>query len=141
MQSAYRQLSFGQSETNKVSAPPTISIVDDDAWAREGIKDLVASLGYHTLTFASAEEFLESGCVAMTACVISDLQMPGLSGLDLQRHLADCAHKPSIILVTAYPDEKCRTRALDAGARGFLVKPFDEKSLMRCLHEAAGLPI
>ena len=124
-----------------MSAPPTISIVDDDAWAREGIKDLVASLGYRTLTFASAEEFLESGCVEATTCVISDVQMPGLSGLDLQKRLADRAYKPSIILVTAYPDEKFRIRALDAGARGFLVKPFDEKSLMRCLHDAAGPPI
>ncbi len=122
-------------------APPTISIIDDDAWAREGIKDLVASLGYHTLSFASVEEFLESGCVQMTTCIISDLQMPGLSGLDLQQRLADWAHKPSFILVTAYPDEKCRIRALDAGACGFFVKPFDEKYLVQCLHDAAGLPI
>lgn len=122
-------------------APPTISIIDDDDWAREGIKDLVASLGYHTLTFASAEEFLESGCVEMTTCIISDLQMPGLSGLDLQQRLSDRTHKPSFILVTAYPDERCRTRALDAGARGFFVKPFDEECLVQCLHEAAGLPI
>ena len=122
-------------------APPTISIIDDDAWAREGIKDLVASLGYRTLTFASAEEFLESGCVERTTCVISDVQMPGLSGLDLQQRLVSRQSKPSVILVTAYPDEKCRARALDAGAHGFLVKPFDEQSLMRCLHEAAGLPI
>ena len=70
-------------------AAPTISIIDDDAWAREGIKDLIASLGYRTLTFASAEEFLESGCVEMTSCIISDLQMPGMSGLDLQQHIAD----------------------------------------------------
>jgi FixJ family two-component response regulator len=124
-----------------VSAPPTISIIDNDDWAREGIKNLVASLGYHTLTFVSAEEFLESGCVEMTTCIISDLQMPGLSGLDLQQRLADRARKPSFILVTAYPDETCRTRALNAGAYGFLVKPFDEKCLLQCLHEAVGLPI
>lgn len=121
--------------------PPTISIIDDDAWAREGIKDLVAALGYRTLTFASAEEFLESGCVETTTCVISDLQMPGLSGLELQQRLATQRRKPSVIIVTAYPDEKCRTRALDAGAHGFLTKPFDEKCLMKCLQEAAGLPI
>ena len=70
-----------------VPAPPTISIIDDDDWAREGIKDLVDSFGYRTLTFASAEEFLESGCVEQTTCVISDVQMPGLSGLDLQQRL------------------------------------------------------
>lgn len=119
---------------------PTISIVDDDAWAREGIKDLVASLGYHTLTFASAEEFLESGCVETTTCVISDLQMPGLSGLDLQQRLVGWANGPSIILVTAYPDEKIRMRALDAGAYGFLTKPLDENALMQCLTKAAGRP-
>ncbi len=119
----------------------TVSIVDDDAWAREGIKDLVASLGYRTLTFASAEEFLESGCVETTACVISDLQMPGLSGLDLQERLAGQPHKPAVILVTAYPDEKCRARALDGGACGFLIKPFDEKCLVQCLVKATGGPI
>ena len=124
-----------------VPVPPTISIIDNDVWAREGIKDLVASLGYRTLTFSSAEEFLESGCVEMTTCVISDLQMPGLSGLDLQQRLADREFKPSFILVTAYPDEKCRLRALGAGAHGFLVKPFDEECLMHCLTKAAGLPI
>ena len=121
--------------------PPTISIIDDDAWAREGIKDLIASLGYRTLTFASAEEFLESGCVEMTSCIISDLQMPGMSGLDLQQQIADRQPKPSVILVTAYPDDKSRARALDAGAHGFLTKPFDEKRLMQCLTAAVGLAI
>lgn len=119
---------------------PTISIVDDDAWARAGVKDLVDSLGYRTLTFASAEEFLESGCVETTTCVISDLQMPGMSGLDLQRRLADRADGPSIILITAYPDERIRLRALDAGAYGFLTKPLDENALMQCLTKAAGRP-
>lgn len=124
-----------------MSLPPTISIVDDDVWAREGIRDLVASLGYRAQTFASAEEFLESGCVESTSCVISDVQMPGLSGLDLLLRLSAGAHQPPIILVTAYPDEKCRTRALQAGACGFLIKPFDDNSLVRCLREAAGPPI
>ena len=121
-----------------MSVIPTISIIDDDPWAREGIKDLVASLGYRTLTFASAEEFLESGSVERTACVISDLQMPGLSGLDLQQCLSDRGNGPSVILVTAYPDEKCRARALSAGAYGFLTKPFDESCLMQCLAKAVG---
>ena len=120
---------------------PMISIIDDDIWAREGIRDLVASLGYRTLTFASAEEFLESGCVETTTCIISDLQMPGMSGLDLQQQVADRQPKLSVILVTAYPDEKSRVRALDAGAHGFLTKPFDEKCLMQCLTAAVGLAI
>ena len=119
-------------------ASPTVSIVDDDPWAREGIKDLVASLGYRTHTFASAEEFLKSQWVDATACVISDLQMPGLSGLDLQRRLASLSRTPSFILVTAFPDERCQANALGAGARGFLVKPFDEAQLISCLIEAIG---
>ena len=122
-------------------ASPTISIIDDDVWAREGIKDLIASLGYRTLTFASAEEFLASGCVETTTCIISDLQMPGMSGLDLQQQIANRQPKPSVILVTAYPDDKSRARALNAGAHGFLIKPFDEKSLMQCLTAAVGLAI
>jgi FixJ family two-component response regulator len=117
---------------------PTISIIDDDVWAREGIKDLVESLGYRTLTFASAEEFLEFGDIDTTACVISDLQMPGLNGLDLQRCLIDRPNGPPVILVTAYPDEKSRTRAMDAGAYGFLSKPLDENCLMQCLSKATG---
>ena len=120
---------------------PMISIIDDDIWAREGIRDLVASLGYRTLTFASAEEFLESGCVQTTTCIISDLQMPGMSGLDLQQQVADRQPKPSVILVTAYPDDTSRARALDAGAHGFLTKPFDERCLIQCLTAAVGLAI
>lgn len=120
--------------------PPVISIIDDDAWAREGINNLVVSLGYQTLTFASAEEFLESGCIDRTACVITDLQMPGLSGLDLQQRLTSQGQRISVIVVTAFPDDKCRLRALEAGAHGFLVKPFDEQCLMQCLSVAAGSP-
>ena len=118
--------------------PPTISVIDDDPWAREGIKDLVASLGYRTFTFASAEEFLQSDCVDATTCVISDLQMPGLNGLELQQRLADLPRVPSFILVTAFPDEKCCARTLKAGARGCLAKPFDERRLVDCLIEAVG---
>jgi FixJ family two-component response regulator len=113
-----------------------ISIIDDDAWAREGVKDLVASLGYRTLTFSSADDFVKSGCIEETSCVISDLQMPGLSGLGLQSYLAENGRGTPIIFMTAYPDERSRTRALDAGALGFLVKPFDDKSLIQCLDAA-----
>jgi FixJ family two-component response regulator len=123
-----------------MSVPPTITIIDDDAWARQGIDVLVASLGYRTLTFASAEEFLESGHVEETACVVTDMQMPGLSGFDLQRRLKDWANGPHVIVVTAYPDEKSRARALGAGAFGFLTKPFDEKCLIQCLADAVGSP-
>jgi FixJ family two-component response regulator len=123
-----------------VPTPPVISIVDDDDWAREGIKDLIVSLGYRTLAFASAEEFLESGCVEQTTCVISDLQMPGLSGLDLQQRLKKYEPLPSIIFITAYPDEECRVSALNDGAHDFLIKPIEESVLMQSLHRAVGMP-
>jgi FixJ family two-component response regulator len=112
---------------------PVISIIDDDACAREGIKALVLSLGYQALTFASAEQFVESGSIEDTACLITDLQMPGMSGLDLQRNLVDAGHHTPLIFVTAFPDERKRARAIKAGAIGFLSKPFDEQSLIACL--------
>ena len=117
---------------------PTISIIDDDVFAREGVRDFVASLGYRTLTFPSADEFVKSGRIDETNCVISDVQMPGLSGLDLQDYLAGRGHGTPIIFLTAYPDERSRVRALGAGALGFLIKPFDDKSLIRCLNAAVG---
>jgi FixJ family two-component response regulator len=111
----------------------TISIIDDDAFARDGIRELVESLGYKALTFISAEDFLDSGQVAETRCVITDIQMPGLSGLDLQDELRVRGHCTSIILITAYPNEQQRKRAFSAGAIGFLSKPFEEDSLIGCL--------
>jgi FixJ family two-component response regulator len=110
-----------------------ISIIDDDALARDGIRELVESLGYQAVTFISAEHFLESGRVAETCCVITDIQMPGLSGLELQDELRARGHRTSIILITAYPSEQQRTRAFGAGAIGFLSKPFEENSLIDCL--------
>jgi FixJ family two-component response regulator len=110
-----------------------ISIIDDDALAREGIKELVESLGYKTFTFMSAEHFLQSGLISETRCLITDLQMPGLSGLELQERLQAAGYQMPIILITAYPNEKHRNRALDAGAIGFLSKPFEEQSLIECL--------
>jgi FixJ family two-component response regulator len=113
-----------------------ISIVDDDALARDGIKELVESLGFRALTFVSAEHFLESGIVAETKCLITDLQMPGLSGLELQEKLQADGYQTPVILITAYPNEKHRCRALEAGAIGFLSKPFAEQSLIDCLNVA-----
>jgi FixJ family two-component response regulator len=112
---------------------PLISIVDDDALARDGIRELVDSLGYNTATFMSAEHFLEDGMIAETTCLITDLQMPGLSGLELQQALRSQGYHTPVILITAYPNEKHRTRALGNGAVGFLTKPFDERSLIECL--------
>ena len=116
-----------------------ISIVDDDPWAREGVRDLIESLGYSASMFASAEEFLESGFITETTCLITDLQMQGLNGLDLQRRLLDQGHHIPTIFITAYPDEARRKHALDAGAIGFLSKPLNEQSLIDCLALAVNL--
>jgi FixJ family two-component response regulator len=116
-----------------VGSTRLIAIVDDDAWARSGLTDLVLSLGYDTLVFASAEEFLNSGRIEDTACLITDLEMPGWSGLDLQHHLLSKGHRIPIIVVTAHQDERHRANALRNGAVGFLSKPYDEKSLTDCL--------
>jgi FixJ family two-component response regulator len=116
-----------------------ISIVDDDALARDGIKELVEALGYKARTFISAEHFLKSGMIAETACLITDLQMPGLNGLELQEALRSQGCCIPIILVTAFPNEKHRNRALEGGALGFLSKPFNEVSLIQCLNAAISL--
>ena len=113
-----------------------ISIVDDDAFVRESLQDLIESLGYDVATFESAERFLEAARLAETSCLITDLQMPGLSGLDLQGRLVADGHGIPIIFVTGLPDETFRVRAMRAGAVGFLSKPFDESSLINCLESA-----
>src|SRR5262249_46156906 len=116
-----------------MSNPPLISIVDDDALDRDGIRELVESLGYRATTFESAQHFLGSSMLAETTCLITDLQMPGLNGLELQEALRSQGCQTPVILITAYPNEKQRKRALDNGAVGFLSKPFDEESLIKCL--------
>ena len=113
-----------------------ISIIDDDQSVRQAAKRLFKSLGYATATFASAEEFLESGCLHDTLCLISDVQMPGMSGVDLQCHLVQNGQCPPMIFVTAFSEENVRKRALEAGAYGFLKKPFREESLIACLDKA-----
>lgn len=117
-----------------------VSIVDDDPHAREGIKELVESLGYNVRAFVSAQDFLQSGAVAKTSCLITDLQMPGLNGLELQERLQAQGYQTPVILITAYPNESHRRRALSAGAIGFLSKPFEEQSLLECLTIAMKRP-
>jgi FixJ family two-component response regulator len=113
-----------------------ISIVDDDESVRKATKVLISSLGYSATVFASAEEFLDSGQVADTTCLIADVQMPGMTGIELQSYLAVTGYDTPVILMTAFPDEMLRRRALDAGALGFLSKPFREESLVACLAAA-----
>jgi len=113
-----------------------ISIVDDNESVREATKSLVRSLGYAASTFASAEEYLQSGPVRETSCLITDLQMPGMNGVELQHRLIADGYRTPVIFVTAFPKEKLRTRALEAGAFGFLSKPFDAEHLIECLDRA-----
>jgi PAS domain S-box-containing protein len=119
-----------------MSEVPLISIVDDDELARDGIRELVESLGYSAITFASAEHSLRSDVIAETTCLITDMQMPGLSGLELHEALKSQGYETPIILITAYPNEKHQTRARDNGAVGYLSKPFDDQSLIECLSAA-----
>jgi FixJ family two-component response regulator len=117
-----------------------ISIVDDDESIRESTKGFVRSLGYQAATFASAEEFLRSDSVSSTSCLITDVQMPGLSGIELQRGLIAQGVQMPTIFITAFPEEEARARAMKAGALGYLSKPFSEDSLLRCLSTALGNP-
>jgi FixJ family two-component response regulator len=113
-----------------------ISIIDDDDIVRDAIGDLLQSLGHKIATFESAEDFLQSGCLRETACVIADVQMAGLNGLDLQDRLLADGHRTPVIFVTAFPEERYRKRAMSAGAVCFLSKPFNEDCLIRCLDTA-----
>jgi FixJ family two-component response regulator len=113
-----------------------IAIVDDDEALCEAMKSFVLSLGHSVSTFGSAEEFLKSEQVSKTSCLITDLHMPGLSGLDLQDRLIATGHRFPIIFITGYPDENVRVRAMKAGAIGFLSKPFNNDDLLSYLERA-----
>jgi FixJ family two-component response regulator len=115
---------------------PVISIVDDDSSMRDATSALVRSLGFTVATFASAEDFLESSRVDDTACLITDVQMPGLSGVELQSRLIAQGRNMPIIGVTAFPEESVRSQMLEAGAVGFLSKPFNDECLINCLATA-----
>ena len=119
-----------------MSNPPLIAIVDDDESVRVTTDSLVRSLGYIVHTFASAEEFLRSNCLDDFSCVIADVQMPGMSGVQLQDQLRAQGYRVPFIFFTAFPDEKIRARALAAGAICYLTKPFDGDGLIRFLQAA-----
>jgi FixJ family two-component response regulator len=115
---------------------PLISIIDDDASVRVATDRLVRSLGYVAHTFASADEFLRSPQVSTTSCVIADIQMPGMSGVELQSLLRAQGSRVPMIFITAFPEESIRARALSAGAVCFLTKPFDGPTLIKHLDAA-----
>ncbi len=113
-----------------------ISIVDDDESVREATKSLVRSLGYRALTFGSAEEFLGSEKVISTACLITDVQMPGLSGVELQDRLIADGHRMPVIFITAFPDDRLQTQVRKTGAIGYLRKPFEDDRLIEYIDAA-----
>jgi FixJ family two-component response regulator len=115
---------------------PVISIVDDDASVRVATDNLLRSIGYIVHTFASAEEFLRSSDFSSTLCVIADVQMPVMSGLELQAFLLAKGHRVPFIFITAFPEATIRERAEKAGAICFLAKPFDRVTLIKCLDRA-----
>jgi FixJ family two-component response regulator len=115
---------------------PRIIIVDDDAEVREATASLIQSLGYEVDTFASAQEFLDSGRVSQSACLITDVQMPGMSGFDLRQQLIADGHRIPIIFMSGLLGENIREQALKDGVIGFLHKPVDVPLLFECIKRA-----
>ena len=115
---------------------PIISIVDDDASMRTATARLLKSFGFSAHAFASAHEFLLSPRLMETSCLIADVEMPGMNGIELQEHLIAHGHSTPIIFITAFPEDRIRDRVMRAGAVDFLNKPFDEPRLLECVERA-----
>ena len=113
-----------------------VSIVDDDRFFRESMGLLMESLGHSVESFSSAANFLASPRPVETACLIADVNMPAMTGIELYRRLIETGHAIPTILVTAYPDDEARARALREGVIGYLRKPVDDEQLKRCLRAA-----
>ena len=119
-----------------MSNPPLISVVDDDESVRESLSGLIRSVGFGAKVFASAEEFLTSNRLLDTDCLILDVRMPGMNGLELQRRLAASHTSIPVIFITAHGDEEARARALNGGAVEYLLKPFSEDALLKAIDMA-----
>jgi FixJ family two-component response regulator len=115
-----------------------IAIVDDDQAVREGTRDLLTAVGFVANAFERADEFLQSNHLDETSCLITDVRMPGMNGFELLNHLARSGHSIPTILMTAFPNDRGRTRATKAGVVCYLKKPFKEGELMACIHSALG---
>jgi FixJ family two-component response regulator len=113
-----------------------VAVVDDDESVRESLPDLLREFGFAAKAFSSAEEFLASDSVGRTGCLILDIAMPGMSGLDLQRELTARRQAIPIVFITAHGDEALRPRLLDQGAVECLFKPFSDKALLGALNAA-----
>ena len=117
-------------------ADKLIAVVDDDPSVRSATVDLLASVGFACEAFEAAEDYLQSDAAKRTACLILDVRMPGLNGLELQRRLADQGRAVPIIFITSYPNERVRRRAIRAGAICYLSKPYSEEDLLGCIRLA-----
>jgi FixJ family two-component response regulator len=113
-----------------------ISIVEDDQLFLESMRKLLSVLGYTVEAFPSPASFLASPVLAETACLVADVHMPGMTGVELHKHLVDVGHRIPTILVTAYPDEITQSRAKKDGVLCYLSKPVDDDHLERCLRSA-----
>jgi FixJ family two-component response regulator len=128
-------------EEGRLPKAPLIAIVDDDEFFRASMEELMESHGYSVEAFPSAADFLASRRLDEIACLIADIHMPAMTGLELYVRLIEAGRKIPTILVTAYPDETTRTRALKNGVVCYLSKPFNDNDLMDCLRNAvAGRP-
>jgi FixJ family two-component response regulator len=133
-----RALYWAWKGSTTVAKPRKIAVIDDDASVRVGTENLLSSLGHTVRTFASAEEFLGSDLRNDTLCVIADVRMPGMSGIELQTLLLTQDYRVPFIFISAFAEEAVRAQAPGAGAIGFLTKPFDRGALVRCLDNALG---
>jgi FixJ family two-component response regulator len=122
------------------SPPPLVAVVDDDASVRESARRLIRSFGYRAEAFASGQEFLDVVATLPVACILLDVRMPGMSGLDVQEQLADRGLRIPIVFLTGRASDEEERRAQSAGAIALLRKPVDTTTLRRVLAEACGLP-
>ena len=119
-----------------MAKPPLISIIDDDESVREALWGLVRSVGFAVSTFASAEEFVNSDQLGSADCLILDVCMPGMGGIELHRQLVASRYEVPVIFITAHEDEGTRAKALKGGAEAVLIKPFSEEALLNAIHTA-----
>jgi len=129
---------MGRDHDGTAGKPGLVSVIDDDESVRESLPDLLAELGFEARAFSSAQEFLASDCVNRSRCLILDIAMPGMNGLDLQRELRLRGQKIPIIFITAQADAALRARAFEGGAAGFLLKPFSDTALLESVEDALG---